>query len=153
MPCGHRRAEHEQLDGVEVEDAARLGLVAGGDVVAGEAADVLDAVQRGAGDLGLERDAVAVAAGELHDGLHAELLERDRDGERRSVRVRGGVVGRVRRVDVVGVRREALVHGVEAAGVDGEELGGDDEASRGECVLKPGHAIRSASACRGRCRG
>ncbi len=56
MPVRHRDAEREQLDGVEVEDAARLGLVAGGDVVAGEAADVLDAVQRGAGDLGLERE-------------------------------------------------------------------------------------------------
>src|SRR5487761_1120957 len=148
----HRAAEREQLDGIEVEDAARLGLVAGGDVVAGEAADVLDPVQRGAGDLGLERDAVAVAAGELHDGLHAELLERDRDGERRCVRVRGGVVGRVRRVDVVRVGRDALVHGVEATGVDGEQLRRDDEASSRECVLKPRHAIPSASACRGRCR-
>ena len=87
MPLRHRGAEREQLDRVEVEDAPRLGLVAGGDVVAGEAADVLDPVQRRAGDLGLEREAVAVAARELHDGLHPELLQRDRDGERRGVRV------------------------------------------------------------------
>ncbi len=146
----HRAAEREQLDRVEVEDASCLGLVAGGDVVAGEAADVLDAVQRGAGDLGLERDAVAVAAGELHDGLHAELLECDRDGERRRVRVRGGVISRVDGVDVVLVRGELLV---DAVGVDGEQFRRDDEAPRSECVLKPRHASPSASACRGRCRG
>src|SRR5579864_1593199 len=145
----HRDTEREQLDRVEVEDAARLGLVAGGDIVAGEAADVLDAVQGRAGDLGLERDAVAVAARELHDGLHPELLERDGDGKRRRVRMRRGVVGGVDRVDVILVRGELLV---DAAGVDREQLRRHDEASRGECVLKPRHASPSASACRGRCR-
>src|SRR5581483_3401462 len=78
----HLLRRREELDGVEVEDAPRLGLVAGGDVVTGEAEDVLDPVQRGAGELGLQREAVAVAAGELHDGLHPELLQRDRDRKR-----------------------------------------------------------------------
>src|SRR3954447_12358902 len=39
---GHALRDRDQLRGVEVEDAARLGLVAGGDVVAGHARDVLD---------------------------------------------------------------------------------------------------------------
>ena len=60
----------------------------------------------------------------------------------------GGVVGRVRRVDVGLERLEALVDGVEPAGVHGEELRGHDEASRRERVLKPRHASPSASACR-----
>src|SRR5205823_7664443 len=60
----HRLGGREQLDRVEVEDAARLWLVAGSDVVAGEAADVLDPVQRRTGDLGLERESVTVAADE-----------------------------------------------------------------------------------------
>jgi hypothetical protein len=136
------------LGRVEVEYAAGLGLVAGGDVVAREAADALDPVQRGADDVGLEREAVAVAADELHHGLHAELLERDCDGHRRGVRVRGGVVGGVDGVDVVLERLEALVDGVETAGVDGQELGRDDEAPGEDRVLKPGHPTPQASACR-----
>ena len=40
----HRLRGREQLQAVEVEHAARLGLVAGGHVVAGEAAEVLDPV-------------------------------------------------------------------------------------------------------------
>src|SRR5207244_2400788 len=56
----HRGTEREQLDRVEVEHAPCLRLVAGGHVVAGQAADVLDAVQRGARYLRLEREPVAV---------------------------------------------------------------------------------------------
>src|SRR5581483_1814263 len=74
----HRLGRREQLDRVEIEDAPRLRLVPGRHVVAGEAADVLDSVQGGAGDVGLEREPVAVAADELHDRLDAELPERDR---------------------------------------------------------------------------
>jgi hypothetical protein len=111
----HRSGGRDELRRVEVEDAARLGLVAGGDVVAGEAADVLDAVQCGACDLCLEREAVAVAAGELHDGLHAELLQCDRDRERRRVCVRRRVVGRIDGVDPVLIGLEVAVHRVEAA--------------------------------------
>jgi len=40
----HRLRGRQQLQAVEVEHAARLGLVAGGHVVAGEAAEVLDPV-------------------------------------------------------------------------------------------------------------
>ena len=148
-----RAAESEQLDRVEVEDAPRLGLVAGGHVVAGEAEDVLDAMQRRAGELGLEREAVPVPARQLQHGLHPELLEGDRHGERGCMRVRRRVVGGVRRVDVVLVGREPLVHGLEAARVDGQELGRHDEAPRSERVLKPRHASPSASACRARSRG
>ena len=72
----------EQLWAVEVEDAARLGLVAGGDVVAGQAADVLDPVQRGADDVGLQAEPVPVAADELHDRLRPQLLQRDRNRQR-----------------------------------------------------------------------
>ena len=105
-------------------------------------------MEAGPRDLGLEREPVPVPAGELHDRLHAELLERDRDRERRRMRVCGGVVGRVHGVDPVFVGREALAHRFEPAGVHGEELGRDDEAPCRDCVLKPGHAIPSASPCR-----
>ena len=74
LPARERGGGDDHLRAVEVEDAARLLLVAGRDVVAGQAADVLDAVQRGADDVGLDREAVLVAADDLHDRLDAELL-------------------------------------------------------------------------------
>src|SRR2546423_1085403 len=89
----HGAAEREQLDRVEVEDAPCLGLVAGGHVVAGQAEDVLDPVQRRPGDLRLEREAVPVAARQLHDRLHPQLGERDRNPEGRGMRVWRRVVG------------------------------------------------------------
>src|SRR6476646_8088633 len=78
----HRLGGRNQLNRVEVEDAPRLRLVTGGDVVPGQAADVLDPVQRGARDVGLQREPVAVATDQLHDRLHVELLQGDRDRER-----------------------------------------------------------------------
>src|SRR5439155_17774239 len=126
---GDRLRGRDQLRRVEIEDAPRLRLVAGRDIVAGEAADVLDPVERGADDVRLEREPIAIAADELHHRLHAELLQRDGDGEWRGVRVRGGVVGRVDRVDVVLVWLEALVDRVEPAGVDGQQLRSQDEAA------------------------
>ena len=74
---------------------------------------------------------------ELHDRLHPELPESDGDGERRRVCVRRCVVGRIHRVHVVLEGREAGVHRIETAGVDREQLGRDDEASRENRVLKP----------------
>src|SRR6476659_277323 len=71
-----RRDDH--LGTVEVEHPAGLPLVAGGDVIAGQAGDVLDAVERRADDVGLDREAVLVAADDLHDRLDAEHLQRDR---------------------------------------------------------------------------
>src|SRR5207237_6147526 len=62
LAVGEAARDREQLRAVEVEDSAGLGLVPGGHVVAGQAAEVLDAVQGGADDVGLERDAVPVAA-------------------------------------------------------------------------------------------
>ena len=49
----------------------------------------------------------------------------------------GRVVGCVRRVDEIRVRREALLHRVEPTRVDGEELGRDDEPPGDDRVLKP----------------
>ena len=57
----------------------------------------------------LKAEPVPVAADELHDRLHPELLQSDRDRERRSVRVSGGVVGCVDCVDVRLIWSEALV--------------------------------------------
>src|SRR5256885_17792 len=61
---------------------AKAGLAQGRaarrDVVAGQAAEVLDAVHRRTDDLGLQRQPIAVAADELHDRLDALLAQGDR---------------------------------------------------------------------------
>jgi hypothetical protein len=127
---GEAAGDGDELRAVEVEDAARLGLVAGRDVVARHAADVLDAVHRRADDLGLQVQAVAVAAGELHDRLDAARAQRDRHGQGGGVGVRGGVVGGVHGVDPGLHRGELALDLGEAAGVDGRHLRGDDELAR-----------------------
>src|SRR6185312_5230285 len=76
-PLGQHARDGEELRAVEVEDAAGLGLVTRRHVVAGEGDHVLDAVQRGADDVGLQREPIAVAADELHDRLDAALLQGD----------------------------------------------------------------------------
>ena len=151
--CEHLR-QRDQLRTVEIEHAACLGLVAGGHVVAGQAADVLHPVHRRAHQLGLEREPVAVAAGQLHHRLDAGLDQPDGDRQRRGVRVRGRVVGRVERVHER-LHRRQLAHdlGV-AAAVDHRQLGGDHELPGVELSLKIRHRrrppSRPGSACRGR---
>ncbi len=147
---GQHAGEGDELGAVEVEDAAGLGLVAGRHVVAGEGDQVLDAVHRGADDVGLQREPIAVAADELHDRLDAALLQGDGHRERRGVRVRGGVVGRVDRVEPVLHGRELAAHLGQAAAVDRRHLGRDHALPGAQLVLKRRHA--SPPACAGRVR-
>jgi hypothetical protein len=107
-------------------------------------------VQRRAGDLGLQGQAIAVAADELHDRLDAALLQRDGHRERRRVGVGGRVVGRVDRVEPVLHGRELAAHRGHAAAVDRGHLGGDDPLAGAQLVLKRRHA--SPPACAGRVR-
>ncbi len=101
--------------------------------------DVLDPVHRRAHQVGLQRQPVAVAADELHDRLGADLLQPDRDRQRRDVGVGGGVVGGVEGVDERAHRLElALDLGV-AAAVDDRQLGGDDELAVAQLALKVRH--------------
>src|SRR3954454_18904774 len=100
LPSSHPLGDADELDRVEVEDAPSFRLVTRGDVVTGPAADVLDPVQRRTCDVRLQREPVPVAAGQLHDGLHTELPQRDGHREWRCVCMRRGVVGRIRRIDV-----------------------------------------------------
>jgi hypothetical protein len=149
-PVGHRAGQRDELGAVEVEDALGLGLVAGGHVIAGQGHEVHDAVQRGAGDLGLQGQAIAVAADELHDRLDAALLQGDGHRERRRVGVGGRVVGRVDRVEPVLHGRELAAHLGHPAAVDRGHLGGDDPLTGAQLVLKRRHA--SPPACAGRVR-
>ena len=78
----------------------RLRVVARLHAVAGQAQHVAHAHRRGAQDVALDRDAVAVAAGDLHDRRVADARQERADGEARHVAVGAAAVGRVDRVDV-----------------------------------------------------
>ena len=147
---GQHARQGDELGAVEVEDAPGLGLVARRHVVAGEGDEVLDAVHRGADDVGLQREAIAVAADELHDRLDAALLQGDGHRERRGVGVGGRVVGRVDRVEPVLHGRELAAHLGQAAAVDRRHLGRDHPLPGAQLVLKRRHA--SPPACAGRVR-
>ncbi len=81
--------EHARVD---IEHRLGVGLVAGARIVAAQHQEVADAERRGAQQVALQRDAVAVAASDLHDRLDA-LLDQDRGGgERREMRAGAGAV-------------------------------------------------------------
>ena len=70
-------------------DVLGVGVVAEALVIAGEADDVPDTQDGRAQDVGLHGEAVAVAAGHLHDRLEAVLLglEARGDGQTRTTAV------------------------------------------------------------------
>ncbi len=144
------------LRSVQVEHPTGLALVAGRDVVAGEAGDVLHAVQRGTDDVGLDREAVLVAADDLHDRLDAAVLQGDGHRHVGGVRMRGRVVRGVDGIHPGRVLLEPRAHGLEAAAVDDGQLPRQHEAVAGQFALELGHAasrrLRASSprACDGR---
>ncbi len=94
---------------VEVEHGLGLRVVAGLHAVARQAQHVADAHRRAAEDVALDRDAVLVAAGDLHDRRVADARQQRADGEARHVAVGAAAVGRVDRVDVAVEHARALV--------------------------------------------
>ncbi len=105
-------------------------------------------MQRRPDDVALEREPVAVAPRELHDGLDAVVVQRQRDGERGRVRVRARVVGDVDRVGPLAERLELAFHLGDAAAVDRRHLGRDGRTTGEQCVLEAGHhAATGASRC------
>ena len=64
----------DQADGVDVEDRGGVGIVAQLGRVAGEAEDVAQADGRGAQQVGLDGEQVAVAAGVVQNRLNAGVL-------------------------------------------------------------------------------
>jgi hypothetical protein len=75
-------------------------------------------VHRGADDVCLKRQPVAIPARELHHGLHPRAEHGDRNGERRGVRMGRRVVGHIHRVDAVTKRIEPPLDPGHAAAID-----------------------------------
>jgi len=85
------------------------------------------AVQRRPDDIGLAGDPVLVPADDLEDRLDSRLRDCDRAGDIGRMSVRGGVVGRVHRVDPLRHLGDPLVEDIERPSVNGGGLTGDDE--------------------------
>ena len=119
----------EQGRRIQVENGLGVGLVAELRVVAAHRENIAYAERRGPEQLGLQRNAVPVATGDLQNGLDAASHQKVRRRETRHVRSRSRAVGHIDRGGEP-AQRERVVD--EFGGVGGHrrgKLGGDDETS------------------------
>jgi hypothetical protein len=140
-----RPGRADQHHAVQVEDRRRAGVVAEARVVADEQQHVGDAEQPGAEQVGLQRDPVAVPAGQLHHRLQPGALGEHRAGHCRWHHAGAGVVGDVDRVHPAGQRFGLGVDPVRVDAVRQVELGGHREPSGLDRAAQPrGHAALPA---------
>ena len=117
----------EQRHGVQIEHRLGLGMVAQLGVVAGQAQNVVDAQHGGAQQVGLQRDAVAVAAGQLEDGGKPRVLQHLAGGQTAQPHDGGLVIGHVDVVDAGEVFLRLLHQTVDVDALGRADLGGNDE--------------------------
>jgi hypothetical protein len=128
----HAAGDPQQILRVQIVDRLRFGMVPGRHVVPGHAHDVAGTEDRSSQHVGLEAQAVPIAARELHHGLHAPVGEEVRRGHRGDVRVRRAVVGAVDGIDLAAEEVGELGDGCRIRTVGRLELGGHDELTRSE---------------------
>ncbi len=133
----HDARRAQQLDGVEVKDALRFRLVPGGDVVAGDAEDVVHAHRRRAEQIALNGDAVAVAAGDLEDRFVAGAHQQGADGHAGHVAVRAGGIDGVDAVAHAGQHEGGRVDVFRVGAVGRVQFGGDGKAAGAQDALQP----------------
>ncbi|MEZ4635305.1 MAG: HAMP domain-containing sensor histidine kinase [Caldilineaceae bacterium] len=125
----HRARRLEQLDRIEVEDAPRLGLIPGADVVTCEAEDILHAHRRRAQQITLHGDAVAVATAHLEHRFVAGAGEQRTATQTAHVTVGAGAIGGVDRVAHLGEDKGILVHVLGIGAIRCVQFGGHREPS------------------------
>ena len=126
----------EQRHAVQIEHRLRLRMIARLHPVAGQAQHVADAHGGAAQDVALNRDAVLVAAGDLHDGRVADARQQGAHRETRHVAVRAAAVGGIDRIDIAVENPRPLVHFLRVGGIRRRQLGGDREAARAQHALE-----------------
>jgi hypothetical protein len=93
--------------------------------------EVREAQRRGPEDVGLDRDAVAVAARHLHHGLDAAIQQQFADGARIHRHARAGRFGDVDRIDRAAQQLRRRKQFREVDSFRGSQLAGDDELAGG----------------------
>jgi len=137
----HLREHPQDADGVEIVDGLGLGAVADDGMVAREGQHGVDAEGRGGEHVRHDAHAVAVAAGDLQNGLKTRLLEVDAEAERGRLEAGGLHVGHVDGVDLAAQHLGGghLLGEVEALGRG--HFGGHAEFAGFEYVLKHAHHL------------
>ena len=132
----------QQLHAVQVEHRLGARVVAELRVITGHDQDVPDAQSRRAEQVGLQRDAVTVPAGHLHDRLEPGVEDGEAAGPAGQAHVGALVVGDVDRVHPV-FEASGGFGDLRRAGPAGRaDLGGHREAARGQ-ALAQAHGCRS----------
>ena len=126
----------QQLDTVQVEHWLGLGMVTDLRVIARHHQDVADAERGCAEQVGLQRDAVAVPARHLHDGLEPGGQRGQAAGPAGQPHVRALIVGDVGGVDPVAQPRSHLRDRGRARPARRADLRGDREAARGQALAQ-----------------
>ncbi len=136
-PCSlMRRAIAESVVEFDVEHRLGVGLVAGLRVVAGQDQQVVHPGRRRAHQIGLQRNAIAVAAGELQDRLDAVLHHERRCNGGGQVRAGARPVGDVDRVRQALERQRLRQHVLRVERNGRRDLGGDHELARAQECFK-----------------
>ena len=126
----------QQLHAVQVEHRLGPRVVAELRVITGHDQDVADAERRRAEQVGLQRDAVTVPAGHLHDRLEPGLEDGEAAGPAGQAHVGALVVGDVDRVHPV-FEASGGFGDLRRAGPAGRaDLGGHREAARGQALAQ-----------------
>ena len=138
MLFAKRARDVEQRHAIEIENRLGLRMIAGLHAVAREAQHVADTHCGAAEDVALDRDAVLVAAGDLHDGRVPHPREQRAYGDARHVAIRAAAIGGIDRIDVAVEYPRAPVDVLRVGRIGRRELGGDREPAG------PQHALEAA---------
>ena len=136
MVLTHGAQRPKQLDAVQVEYRLGRRVVAELRVVAGHHQNVADAERRRPEQVGLQRDAVAVPAGHLHDRLEPGGHRGQAARPAGQPHVRALVVGDVDGIDPIPQQRGLLVDRAGTRPAGRTDLRGDREAARGQPLLQ-----------------
>ena len=144
----HAADRLQQRHAVEIEDGLGRRLVARLHAVAGEAQDVGHPHGGGTQHVALDGDAVAVAAGDLHDHGIARAGQQAADAHARHVHVGAGGVGGVDRIADFREHKRAVVDLLRVGGIRRVQLGGDGELALAQKRAPAGRA-KSGPRCGG----
>jgi hypothetical protein len=132
MVVTHGAQRPQQLHAVQVEYRLGRRVVTELRVVAGHHQDVADAEGRRPEQVGLQRDAVAVPAGHLHDRLQPGGHRGQAARPAGQPHIRALVIGDIDGIDPVPQQRGRLVDRADARPAGRAYLRGDREAARGQ---------------------